>query len=758
MQPVTTGLMQLPSVVSKEDDKLILRGRVKDPESLCSIHQMFFNADLLASQKRAVIQSMVDGAAPYSEARDRMTGQAGRANINWQQLTDALDEAVKPYNTLLESIDVFGDIPTKHGDDNSRMRWEPILAEEITRTIRNWPSFFSVWQQNARTFKMDGVAFAFFEDDIDWRWKVKGMQYVKMPREVPADVEELDMITCETVMYPHTLYRKVEAEKHLPEKERYWNRDACLVAIREAAPVGLDLSNWEAVERAWKDNDLTYGLTSKVIRIIHGWVKELDGTVTHLISRYSGGKAFLYKCVGKYGAMSELLTAYTDGVGTNGDFHSIRGLGYKLFGAAQGQNRLRNKMLDGACAAATPHFTAESEDAITDRSIFPMGPYQILANKMQYAEGPKLNISQNVAPVLQMMDMVFTSKAASSAPVTTNAISRTQKTAYQVQSEEEQTGALLSGSFFLFMSSWERQFRNVVKRLCRRDYQMTDPGGPSAWELRNRLVARGVPLEALYEVDVPAITINMGIGKGSVSDRRAALSAVYDVQYAAMDQEARNIMDRARAISYLGSRLGGKLFPESPGQRPPVDAQVAQLENSVMSMGQPSAFTTNQDHVVHVETHLAFLYQLNTAFEQQAIQLREAIDQMQPVWEHCINDHMPLISDRDPDYGRFKEALQQLGEFITNSRKHLTAEDMRAAEEQAEAEVLQPDNLGLLRAATDANARAAAKDQVAIEAEKQKIQAARAEERRREESHRQKLAINDATTAAKLITASRKKP
>jgi hypothetical protein len=129
------------------------------------------------------------------------------------------------------------------------------------------------------------------------------------------------------------------------------------------------------------------------------------------------------------------------------------------------------------------------------------------------------------------------------------------------------------------------------------------------------------------------------------------------------------------------------------------------------------------------------------------IELRPAIDQMQPIWEHCINDHLPLIDPSNQDYRRFKEALQQLGELIKNSRKHLDAEDQREAEAQAEAQGQEAPEApyggapaGLFAAAVDANARAASKDAAVIEKTKAETQIML-------EKHRQQLAANDVKLA-----------
>jgi len=761
MTPTTTASPKLPAVVSLTDNKLIMRGRIKNSSDLQSIHQTLFNADWEASRKRAIVQDMADGGAPYSTSHDALHGMMGRANINFGQLADALTEAEMPYTNLLESLDTFGTAPTHYGDEETRIWQEPIIAEELARMIKSWPSFFPSWQLNAHLFKMEGISFCFHEDDIDWRWKVKGLQYFKFPRETPADIEQLDLITAQEAVYPHELFQKIEAESNLPEGEpKYWDRQAVIQAIKGAAPVGLDLNDWEAVQRAWKDNDLYWGLTqSPMVKIIHGWVKELDGTITHLISTYQGEGNFLYKCEGKFTRMASMLTAYTDGIGTNGDFHSIRGLGYKLFPAASGQNRLRCKMLDLACIEATPFLSSPSEDAITDRSITPMGPFMVLENKAQFTTRAPTNVQQNLVPVMQMIDGVYNGKSAASAPVATSQSSRTQKTKYQVQTETEQQGTLLSGGFFLFMSAWERHYKNVVRRVINPDYLPTDPGGEAVHSFRLRCLKRGVPMEAIDKLDVEAIQINMGVGKGSIGERRVVLDTLNSVIYDRLDQKGRQILDRATVASYTNAAFANLLIPDQPGTRPPIDAQIAKMENSVMSMGQPPAFEVNQDHVVHVETHLERLYEINTQLEERAIELRPAIDQMQPIWEHCIQDHMPLISPQNPDHARFKEALQQLGELITNSRKHLDAEDAKAQEDaEVEGAMAEETPAGMFRSAVDANTRAALPDQVIIEKERAKIAQDAEELRMKTEAHNQDKAIKDVKLALEVKKANAPAP
>lgn len=728
----------VPPIVDPENQELIKRGRIASSEALISCYQTLFTEDEVSSRKRALAQAQADGEAPYSQDRERRLGTDGRANINWLMMQDALFEAEQPINTLLESLDTFGSTPTTYGDEQSRRRWSLIIEKEVARMIRKWPGFQAAWTQNNHICTMDGVSFAFFEDQIDWRWKVTGLQFFKFPRRTRADIEALDIVTCKVEEQPFELWRKIEAESELPEdQQRYWNREAVLQAIRNAAPQGIDSSNWEELQRSWKDNDLSYGITATTVPLVHGFIRELDGTVSHYIAQYNPAQGnehsdFLYKCEGKYHSMSSLISPYLYDVGTNGDWHSIRGLAYRLYSVCTGLNRMRNKLLDAACHSATPYLSSSSEDAITDRSLQPFGPMVILNDKAQFSESPQLNLANNLIPALDSIERSFASKAASYSPVAAGPMQRTQKTKYQVQMEAETGMALSAGRFGLYMSGWEAHYKNIVRRVTNPNYLSTDPGGKEVWEMRTRCVALGVPLQAIYDVDIDAIEVNRGVGKGSASERRATFDTLRERVYPFLDQEGRRTLDYLTVAAWGGSSLANQLVPEQPGLRPPMDAQIALMENNLMALGQPPAFEVNQDHVVHVEKHLERLYQINTRLEQDPVNvsLEDTVNEMQPIWEHCNNGHMPLIAPENPQHGDFKQDLQQLGEFITNSRKHLDAEAAREVRD-AEAEAMKGPvpaatgevPAGLFRSAVDAGARASLPNQVIIQQEQQRLEA-----------------------------------
>jgi len=265
--------------------------------------------------------------------------------------------------------------------------------------------------------------------------------------------------------------------------------------------------------------------------------------------------------------------------------------------------------------------------------------------------------------------------------------------------------------------------------------------------------------------------VNSGIGKGSASERRSVVTALNQSLGGQLDPEGQRFLNRLTAASYAGYQIANQLVPDEPGLRPPVDAQIAQMENSLMSVGQPPAFEPNQDHFVHLEKHTEFLNTINEGFGEQikALKpgtdggdlLRETIDKMEPVWLHCNEEHMPMLSDMNPAKPMFKENLQQLGEFIKNSRKHLDAEAQRELEAsgQAEGELYGGVPAGLVIANADAAARAAtAKEQATTAKTLAETEAIRTRTYLDAAKARQDMAVKDVETSIKVKESNKPEP
>lgn len=689
-----TALTNLP-VLTNEDGE-VKRHRIRTVSELCSSYQTLWWADRASAAMRTMNQQMRDGAPPYDPGRERLLGLAGRANINWGEVEQRCMTAEQPFNSLIDGIDYLCTLPTNYGDPSARPTWEDVMQEEFTRAVMSWDQFVPLWQINSRNFVDEGASFAFFEDDLNWQWDVKGLQHFVFPRRTRASVEFLDMVMAEVELYPSTLY------SHCQNKEAAiaegWNPDACWDAIKEAAQQhGLPSNDYQEWEKAWKDNDLFWGVTAVTVEAIHGWVKEVDGSVSHYIARKDGKGEFLYKSLGKYKAMSRMMVAYIMGVGTNNNFHSIRGLLNRITPAAAGRNKVFCRMLDRAFHDSTPFITVAEEDTLTELPLMPMGQYAVLKPGAAFVEQKFGDFTGNLIPIMGMLGQFMDISSGSYAAGLPQDNSAQPKTKYEKQMQFAQAGYSSTAAMDLFKSCFRRHMQEVVRRFIRKGYSSMEPGGWFVTDFKARCMARGVPEEAIYEIDIPSIDVNMGIGKGSAIERKNVADFIYQVVSPNLDAEGRNRATNMVVAAHTDSRTARILAPIIPGLRPPQDEENAQLENGLLVLGQPVEVKINQMHEIHLEIHIGRMNQIMEALnpalnsmqmpepgsnsEMMATQvLEQNIPQLSALFQHS-EIHFELLSPGSPKRGQFKELLNQFNQAITNGSKQLASAQLKAMRE-----------------------------------------------------------------------------
>lgn len=739
-----TLLAKLPTEASPPVPDVTAAARVKRAADVVSQYQTLFNEDYIASRDRAVVQSMADRNAPYSDSRLRQLGISGITNVNWGDLGIAQMESEKPYNSVLMSMSHFGIVPFKNGvlTDVDAEEKEIIVAEELHRMITEWRDFRFRWKMNAHFFTMWGVSFTYREDNLDWRWKVSSLQDVKVPRGTQATVNEVDRIFMKADMTPSDLFAKIRD----PEvgKLAGWNEAQIRMSCANAQPKPLNTQSPEDMQAMWKDNSVYSGNTNIVVQVVHGFVKEVDGSVSHYIVDYTLNTAdaqFIYEKKGKFADMSEFINAYLFGVGTNGDFHSIRGNAFNLFPSAAALNKLRCKLVDKANDEANTFLSTDNEDATIDNMIVPRGPYFQLTTGVNFVERATPPVAGNLVPAIEEMEQTFRVQSSGMAPRSTAQTERGQKTKYELQRADEIDSSLTSDSMDMFLDAWKWDYREVVKRVINPDLQEDHPGGKQAFDFRLRCEQRGVPYALLQQLDFDNINLNRGIGRGSSAERRSVLSNLNDTIFGRLDPEGQQILTRDTIAAQTDYRYALMLVPRQAGQRPPVDKQIANIENMDLKTGADAVLVPNQNHIVHVGTHLELLQAYNDAVAEVQVELKDAIPVMQKAAEHC-NEHMQFIDPESQPYRMFKQQLQQLNEVITNGAKHLES-DQRKEQKAMEKGLPAPEDdgtpPGVFGQAVDARARLEMLRQeglTKLEIKKQEAD--------------QKLLFNDAFAAQKL--------
>lgn len=678
-----SALGAIPPPVTADREHLTNK-RVRTASDVAGAFSVMFTADLERSRQRALCQSAVDGAAPYSDNRSRNQGTYGKSNFNPGLARRSCFKEESPYNEILEQMDVLCTLPTKYGDDDQKGVYEPILAEEFTAMLKRWPRFYNQWQMNVSLFVRDGVSVMCFSDEKDWRPEVYGLQYIKFPNETKPCEDMVDMCGWTQKMNCRDLYKKIQ-NKEIATKLG-WNVGAVEDALKQATALTNTSYDYEKWQQLWKDNDMLTGTRAPQVWVVNLLVQEIDGTVTHLVGpRYpqNDDSPLFYEGRKAFSSMSRFMTLFTYGVGTNGDLHSIRGHASRIFNSVVADTRTINAFVDMAVFSATPQLECRDDDAMSSLPFRKVGYMNLVQNGNKFLDIKTPDFSQNLLPLHALMTQLYEGES-SGGSMMPGAAQMERKTNQQEMNERLSEGQLTTSAMALFFPALERNLKEIARRVCRKDYRQDEPGGQEVWWLRNRLKSRGVPLDALYEADIDAIEVNTGIGRGSQSGRLAVANALME-DYYLYDDNGKTTALRLKVGTIAGSRIANQIVPPIPGQRPGQQVDNADDQNGFLTGGNRAQILSvkvrpDQNSAAHVRTHLEFLEQLWPMTTEQ--DQRAALTTIQPLWVHAIDD-LQLVDPKNPLYADAKQRLREMGEWVTNTAKELAAEEDRQADEAA---------------------------------------------------------------------------
>ena len=714
------------------------RTRIKDAKSAHAIYTSIRNADDASSIDRQKIQSMLDGEPPYSPQQLKSLGQGYRANLNFGESAAALETALSAYSDLVNSVDRLASVKTSEGDPAQRVEWENIIAEEFHRTITDWDEFFYKQQMLAHQFVSQGVGVAYFEDNRSWKWSVCGLKDFKVPRGTPACDTKVEVATIERHYLVGELYQFIENPKIATELG--WNVEETRRAILLSTDNGTSSNSrdWERLQEELKNNDLMYShARSKVVRCIHYFIKEFDGTISHYIATRAGDSDdFLFKKPSRFEHANEAFVLFSYGIGTNGLLHSVRGLGYKLFPFIQLSNRMRNAIVDGAMLSSALMIQPATGEDVSNLSLMYNGPLSILPPGINVVDKTMPNLAGNVLPIVRDLEVVRQNNTGTYNPkqVMPDGDART---ATEVQAQLAQQSLLSAQAMNLYYIPFQKLLAEQFRRLATVKYRSDEPGGEEAIDFRKRIEARGVPWKAVEKVyRVQAVR---AIGAGSPGARMLAFNEFMAIMPRFDEVGQRNLI-RDRVAARVGYDQVDRYIPKGEVERIPIDAKIAELENDAMQGGRGVSVNPGENHAVHAKVHLEDANRFLQALQQNQVDPKVAMSYLQVQYPHSTAHVEQLASDpsRQEEVGIAKQILNQMREAVENIGKQLAAQAKREAQARASQQGGQVDpktQLAIQKAQVDSQI---------------KLQQSQLDQRLKAADVQQKMAIRDAEAAQKI--------
>lgn len=680
------------------------KSRIGDGSQASSFAINLINADQVRAQQRAKVKGLVDGNAPFNRAEMVAKGMGSNCNLNFRQASAVINQFKTPYYDLVVEVPMLADIQTSFGKPTERSNWSQIISEEFHRMITGWHNWDFVVQFHQFQMLLHGVGICYFHDAVDWRPDVCKTGDVQVPDGSPSNLDELEMIQILKSYPSHALYRYIRNKEQATKLK--WNVPATEKAIVESYSGSghppTDANSYEWYQQKLKNADLYFGTyESKDVKVAHQLVREFDDRVSHHIVRTDQATTdFLFSHVGRFESMHDVIVPFFYDIG-DGTWHSIRGLGYEIYPYCETFNRLRCREVDGAMIASTVLLQQKSATTATKAQMLTLSNMGILPPDMEIAS---TNIGQGIEATVKVRQDMESGLSRNIGQMPAPGSINPRQGQKVTMMEMQQTASLGKGSINRYYTAFDKLYLQMFRRASSSSLKAFHPGAKEALEFQKRCMDRGVPREALDQID--SVKAMRSIGAGSAVNALMVTEAIMN-QAGSLPEDGRQMAIRDWISRLAGGKFAdrymGEVATESYRTQ---DDSIAQLENDSLRHGGKCVITIEQSHIIHLKSHIgdaeADLQEFQEATarngQQDIAGLQRLFIHMDAAGKHSAEHLEQLKGDkiRQSDFSELYKRWQQLARIQDQVRQQLE-EAMQAQEtEQAQAAPEQQDNTEFL--------------------------------------------------------------
>ena len=380
-----------------------------------------------------------------------------------------------------------------------------------------------------------------------------------------------------------------------------WKPDVVKSVLENLSNVKDNLGlrrDWEFHQKELRNNSFSYYDNTKVAHLAYVLWKEFDGVISlAIIEQETTGGAeadFLFFHRGRYQDWKNVIHPMYFDKGNGGTHHSVLGLGTKMFGAFQWQNRLLCNLMDKAMAPKIL-FRPTSAEGTRKFELTSFGDWGRVPAGFDSMQMPIQGFLTDGLAMLQATNQISSSTLAAYRGEVPIQESGNPPTKFQKQLEAAQIAALSETQFNLFYQQLDGLYNEVVRRLC----DLNNPH-PKSKAFKERCLREGVARECFGRIEsVNAIRV---IGHGSPAMRKATVDDLLQIISLLPEDGRTNLINDKIAVD------AGQTAVEryNPPRQVLADEQQERAMNAVVSMkaGLPPVVSSSQNAVTFAATFL----------------------------------------------------------------------------------------------------------------------------------------------------------
>lgn len=674
-------------------------------------------AEETRSKRRANFNGMLNGNPPYSPAELRAAGQAERANFSQREAEGFMGAAKTPYYALVFKGDRFIQLTLDYANADLGLlqTWAGKIATHYQYALEDWDGLDMHMQRSQFQMVAHGSGPMVWEDKEDWRSSSRMAGQFMLPDDASADIDDWETAGCVRSYLPTKLWALIKNEERATQ--RGWNVPACKRAIMKAAPEktqSLYGQSWEFYEAEMRKGATGFDAKSKRISVGDLFQKEFSNRISHFIIHREEGTAgtelstekendkqqgFLFRKLDRFENFSEIVCPFLYDVGPDGQWHSVKGAGPKIYDFCSASDRVFMSMLDGALKASGITLHAKDAQALQEAATTQMAGVTVV--------GPKYEvIQQRVAPDLQsplvakreLGDTLSRNTGQYRAHFVTDDHAPTLG---QEQLNVAEQNVLADGDASRYYKYLDRFHRQTLKRLLamgkkifekKKDIAPVDiekersltPSEEGALKFYRGCIRDGVPEEVLKFESFCRIRATRLVGNGSAQMRQIIGKELLSL-LPAMNERGRNFTLRSFTSALAGETVADAIFPayDTP-QVVDSHMSLATLENNFLKIpGATVMVDPSQDNVVHFGIHLQAVQDMAQQVQSGGADPRALLVLLEQAGPHMFK-HISAVQGDPTRKAQVKGMLDAFGKMSGMADK--LAQEVEEADKAAAAE------------------------------------------------------------------------
>lgn len=735
-------------------------------------------AEVPRAENRTVLNRMYNGQPPYEEATAEENGV--QVNRNFLEGVNLLAQGRRQFNNAFLKPGNFFNVTLDSGPVHKRRPWSKIITRNLNRVLKRSPDYMEYLRAAGANTILHGIAPA------NWKSRTApfpcalGVDDLMVPSETRIDFSNLDHFAIFRQYSPSTLYGLT----HGPKVDKGWqmevvNRElkACAETYQKSAYSAAYQFQPEKIEELIKQ-DIGFWGTDAAPTIDcwdfyfredddgDGWYRRV--VLDCSMSATEGG--------GKFEAKNTWL--YTSGKRKYADslrnilhcqfgdtsavapfrYHSVRSLGYMLWGVCELQNRIRCKLSESVFEQFMWFFRVPNDGSFQRLKKATFSHLGVIPEGISFVPS-----DERFKPDHQLINLQLSQNRQLMGE---NAASFTQDfrqggeqemTATETMARVNAVNALVSGMLNLAYAYETYQYRETCRRFCLKNAQHSE-----VKKFRLACLKEGVPEEMLdsdrWEVEPERV-----LGAGNKTLEIAQAQQLLQMR-PTLGAEAQQTVDHIAVEAFTDDpALAENLVPIEGRQKLSQAKEAAMLAVGTIMQGGVVQFSEEHNRRDLIETlllEMALIVQRIVSTGGMATQ--QEVSGLQNMGMH-IEQQLQLVAQDKGEQERAKQYADQLGNLMNAVKgfEQRLAEQQQAAgasangEAQAEtaAKLKNDEVMAQAKAANarESHAQKTAQRQVQFEAgQKQKEDEHQLEMRRQMEAQQVEDLAMGAKTAAEI--------